>query len=96
MDAHTKSVPPWQHPKKVLLILNRAQAFSGLLAPLNFTTPFCENRYQKLAALAERCCYFCDFIPLISENRAIFSIFSVLHRAVTAFAYSIRAPPSEV
>ena len=48
MDTHTKGVPPWRRHKKVLLILNRAQAFSGLLAPLNFTTPFCENRYQKM------------------------------------------------
>lgn len=45
MDAHTESVPPWRYPIKVLLILNRAQAFFGLLALLNFTTLFCENRY---------------------------------------------------
>ena len=33
MDAHTKGIPPWRYPIKVLLILNWAQVFFGLLAP---------------------------------------------------------------
>ena len=96
MDTHTKGVPPWRCHKKVLLILNRAQAISGLLAPLNFTTLFCENRYQKNAILAERCWFFCEFSPSFWGFRRNNVNFSVLHKAFTAFAYRIRAPPSGV
>ena len=60
------------------------------------STPFFENRYQKIAVLAERCCYFCEFSPQVYQNRADYFVFSVLHKAFTAFAYKIRAPPSEV
>ena len=61
-----------------------------------FSTPFCENRYQFLAGLAERCCYFCEISPLFCYTRGNYAIFSVLYKGFTAFAYSIRAPPSEV
>ena len=91
------SFPPWGS-KKVIQPPgwgDRVQLGSGRSAPQNIPTPFCENRYRILVALAERCCYFCDFIPSASENRVIFCIFSVLYKAFTAFAYSIRAPPSE-
>lgn len=96
MDGHTKGVPPWRYPIKGLLILNRAQAFFGLLAPLNFTTPFCENRYQKIADLAEQRCLFCAISPPFRGFRRKIVKFYVLHNAFTAFAYRIRAPPSEV
>ena len=36
---------------------------SGLFAAAFFATPFCENRYQKIAALAEWCFFFCNFFP---------------------------------
>ena len=65
-------------------------------APLIFPTPFCENRYQNIAALAERCCYFCGISSPFHHNRVKYRIFSVLHKAFTAFVYRIRAPPSEV
>lgn len=96
MDGHIKGVPPWRYPKKGLLILNRAQAFFGLLAPLNFTTPFYENRYQKIADLAERCWFFCEISPPFCVLRGKNTTFSVLHKHFTAFAYRICAPPSEV
>lgn len=96
MDTHTKGVPPWRCHKKALPILNRAQAFSGLLAPLNFTTLFCENRYQKIADLAERCWYFCKVSPPFCVLRGKNITFSVLHKNFTAFAYRIREPPSEI
>ena len=72
------------------------RAASELLAPFIFPTPFCENRYQKLAALAERCCFFCKFSASFLRNGVKYSIFSVLHKGFTAFAYRIRAPPSEI
>jgi hypothetical protein len=65
-------------------------------APNFFSTPFCENRYQIIAVLTERCHYFCKFIPVFSKDREILVDFSVLHKTFTAFAYRIRAPPSEV
>ena len=61
-----------------------------------FSTPFCENRYQNIAVLAERCCYFRKFSASFYRNGVKYSIFSVLHKSFTAFAYRIRAPPSEV
>ena len=92
------SLVPWGSNK-----LNKLPAWGVLAqigivrsAPKNIPTPFCENRYRILAALAERCYYFCDFFLLFSNNRAIFSVIAVLHKAFTAFAYSIRAPPSEI
>ena len=67
-----------------------------LFAPIFFSTSFCENRYHYLADLAERCCYFCKISPLFCYTRENYAIFSVLHKSFTAFAYRIRAPPSEV
>ena len=45
--------------RKILPLLNRAQAANPLLAPLPFLTPLCKVRHQKMAAFAERCCFFC-------------------------------------
>lgn len=73
-----------------------ARADQERLVPHINSTPFCENRYQIIATLTERCRYFCDLSPVFGENRAILSKFYVLHNPFTAFAYRIRAPPSEV
>jgi len=74
----------------------RAQAADQLFAPLFFPTPFCENRYQNLAALAERCRFICEFSPPFCCNGEKYCIFSILHKGFTVFAYTIRAPPSEI
>jgi len=79
-----------------LPLIKGAQIGPFQSAPIIFPTPFCENRYQIIAALAERCCYFCKVSPFFGDNRVIFTKFSVLHKTFTAFAYRIRAPPSEV
>ena len=73
-----------------------ARADQERLVPHINSTPFCENRYQIIATLTERCCYFCKVSPLFGDNRVIFTKFSVLYKTFTAFAYRIRAPPSEV
>ena len=72
------------------------RAAMKLLAPFIFPTPFCENRYQKIADLAERCCFICEFSPPFCHNGVKCCIFSVLYKNFTAFAYRIRAPPSEI
>lgn len=82
------STPPW--------CVFWAQIDTVQSAPLIFTTPFCENRYQKIAALAERCYFICEFSPPFCHNGVKCCIFSILHKGFTAFAYRIRAPPSEV
>ena len=78
-------------PRKFLAQIGTHQS-----APYFLPTPFCENRYRIIAVLAERCCYFCKVSPLFGDNRVVFTKFSVLHKGFTAFAYNIRAPPSEV
>lgn len=65
-------------------------------APLNFSTPFCENRYQKIAYLAEWCFFFCDIFPKYKDLIGVYINSCVLYGKVTAFAYTIRAPPSEI
>ena len=88
------SFPPWGS-KKVIQPPgwgDVVQLGSGRSAPQNIPTPFCENRYRNLVALAERCCYFCDFFPSISENRVIFSLFSLFYTRLlqhlhTAYAH---------
>lgn len=79
-------------------IQNRLEVQTGnkQFAPQIISTPFCENRYQKIADLAERCCNFCKISASFFRNRVNYNIFSVLHKGFTAFAYRIRAPPSEV
>ena len=67
-----------------------------LSAPLNFSTPFPITRYQRKADSGEWCCYFCNISSQYESSREIIAIFSVLHKSFTAFAYRIRAPPSEV
>ena len=79
--------PPWKQ---------LAQIEMNQSAPRFFPTPFCENRYQIIVFLAERCCYFCKVPPLFCDNRGVFAKISVLYKTFTAFAYRIRAPPSEV
>ncbi|MBQ6719238.1 MAG: hypothetical protein IJN20_02675 [Oscillospiraceae bacterium] len=74
----------------------RAQPIEKSAAPCIFSTSFCENRYQNLAALTERCCFFCKVFPQFPHKQGEIKNFSVLHNFFTAFAYSIRAPPSEV
>ena len=75
---------------------NQAQAAKSLLAPLNFSTPFCKVRYQKQADFAERCCYFCRKTAQFCINREIPAQFSVFHKKATAFSVKIRGPPSEI
>jgi len=65
-------------------------------APIIFSTPFPKNRYQKIATFWERCRSFCKKTPAFYKNSEEKSFFSVLHKGFTAFAYRIRAPPSEV
>ena len=67
-----------------------------ILVPVIFSTPFPTTRYQIKADCGEWCCYFCKFSPPFCGNRDKYCNFSVLHKEFTAFAYRIRAPPSEV
>ena len=67
-----------------------------LLVPLNNTTPFCEIRYQKIAALAEWCFFFCKIFPKCNGFTRNYIKSCVLYGKVTAFAYTIRSPPSEI
>ena len=79
-------------------IQNRLEVQTGnkQFAPQIILTPFFENRYHKIADLAERCCLFCGIsTSFCGLNRKI-NKFTVLHKTFTAFAYRIRAPPSEV
>ena len=74
----------------------RVQVVYEPSAPLNFSTPFCENRYQKIAALAEWCFFFCTIFPKYKGLTREYIKSYVLYGKVTAFAYTIRAPPSEI
>ena len=80
---------------KIICVL-RAQVTMVLLVPLNNTTPFCENRYQKIAALAEWCLFFCKILPKCKGLTENYINSCVLYGKITAFAYTIRAPPSEI
>lgn len=79
-------------------IQNRLEVQTGNIqfAPQIISTPFCENRYQKLADLAERCCLFCGISTSFCRLSRKINKFYVLHKTFTAFAYRLRAPPSEV
>ena len=65
-------------------------------APLILPTPVPKNRYQILATFWERCRYFSKKTLKFCKKRENCSIFSVLYKTFTTFAYNIRAPPSEV
>ena len=65
-------------------------------APYFLSTPFPKNRYQIIASFWERCRYFCKKSAVFYIKTGKRTDFSVLHNAFTAFAYNIRAPPSEV
>ena len=65
-------------------------------APLFLSTPFCENRYHKIADLAEWCFFFCDIFLKYKDLTQVYLISFVFYEKVTAFAYTIRAPPSEI
>ena len=66
------------------------------LAPLFFATLFPIIRYQIQPDAGESCWFFCEFTPLFRGFRINNEKISILHKAFTAFAYMIRAPPSEV
>ena len=66
------------------------------LAPLFFTTLFPIIRYQIKPDAGESCWFFCELSLLFRGFRINNEKFSVLYKAFTALAYSIRAPPSEI
>ena len=72
------------------------QEGDDLLAPQKNSTLFPKNRYQFIATFWEQCHLFCEKITNFFINQYNYVFFSVLHKAFTAFAYRIRAPPSEV
>ena len=82
----------YRYRKCIFRLHYNAKAF----ASLNFSTPFCENRYQKIAALAEWCFFFCTIFPKYKGLTREYIKSYVLYGKVTAFAYTIRAPPSEI
>ena len=91
--------PPHEWRRLICFIVppfNWAQPDVLPTAPQNYSTPLLWLRYQNLARLEERCrWFFYNSLPklkIIEKTRKI----SILHKAFTAFAYSIRAPPSEV
>lgn len=79
--------PPFQ--KKV-------QETYVISAPFIFSTPFPTICYQRIAGYGEWCCFICKISSSFYAIRGIYINFSVLHKPITAFAYRIRAPPSEV
>lgn len=82
--------------RKVLPLLDRAQAVVILPAPLNFPTPFPMFRYQKIGGYREWCCFFCERFSRFCVRIGNTKKFSVLYKPFTAFLYRIRAPPSEI
>ena len=79
--------PPW---------INGAQIGMVQSAPQIFPTVFPKSRYQKIATFWEHCRSFCKKTPAFYKNREKKMFFSVWDKGFTAFAYRIRAPPSEV
>lgn len=67
-----------------------------LIVPSFFSTPFCENRYHKLAALEELCCFICRENLIFDSIRENIMVFSVLAKRIAAFLVRIRGPPSEI
>ena len=74
----------------------RAQPGGFPTAPYIFSTPFLSVRYQKMTSIEEWCCFFCKVTPHFPRKQRKIIIFYLLHNTFTAFAYNIRAPPSEV
>ena len=72
------------------------QKGDDLSVPQKFSTLFPKNCYQFIATFWEQCHLFCEKITDFFINQYNYVFFSVLHKAFTAFAYRIRAPPSEV
>ena len=76
--------------------LIRVQVANEPSAPLNIATPFCENRYHKIAALAERCCFIwrktTRFRGFCADNEKI----CILPKKEPALLARIRGPPSEI
>ncbi|MGN0997966.1 MAG: RNA polymerase sigma factor [Faecousia sp.] len=75
---------------------NRAQAANPLLAPLTFSTPLCKVRYQKMAAFAERCCFFCRKAASFNTRKENSKYSSAFIQKASAFLEKIRGPPSEI
>lgn len=90
--------PPlrWIFKRFIFSPFDRAQSDLLPTAPSIFSTPLLWVRYRILAGSEERCrWFFYNSLPkqkIIEKSRKI----SILYKAFTAFAYSIRAPPSEV
>ena len=99
MENNVSWHPPplrWKLTRFIVPPFNWVQSDVLPTAPKIFSTPLLWVRYRILARSEEsRRCFFYNSLgnPKITEKtRKI----SVLHKAFTAFAYSIRAPPSEV
>ena len=74
----------------------KVQDAKAILALLFFATLFLIIRYRKKQDSGEWCCFLCGNRPFswgLSRKKLKFS---VLDKAFTAFAYRIRAPPSEI
>ena len=98
-DHHVSYDPPplrWIFKRFIFSPFDRAQSDLLPTAPSIFSTPLLWVRYRILAGSEERCrWFFYNSLPkqkIIEKSRKI----SILYKAFTAFAYSIRAPPSEV
>jgi len=87
LKCEVESKPP---PEKLV----RAERF--LLAPKFFPTPFLNIPYQKMGSIEEWCRSFWGNSPENTIEIGNFLYFSVLHKVFTAFAYRVRAPPSEI
>ena len=90
--------PPlrWILTRFIFSPFDRAQLDLPPTAPPNFSTPLLWLRYRILARSEERCrWFFLISLQKLKRSEKTRKI-SVLHKAFTAFAYRIRAPPSEV
>ena len=90
-----KKLTSWEH-QTLQPPRNRAQAANPLLAPFTFSTPLCKVRYQKVAAFAERCCFFCRKTASFNTRKANPNKSFVFDQKTSAFLERIRAPPSEI
>lgn len=77
-------------------LIGRAQMIKWSSAPDLFSTPFCENRYQKTAILAERCYYFQRKNPTTDILREGNTKISLIHKIPSAFLCRIRGPPFQI
>lgn len=77
-------------------LIKRAQMINWSSAPELFSTPFCDNRYQKKAVLAERCCYFQRKNPITDILRGGNTKISLIHKIPSAFLCRIRGPPFQI